>query len=210
MLIAYNLAFGDKKANDMHESDISKFVTKKLTLARLAHEDGFKLQEPSMLDLLDTVHENIVLPTSYKIADSYINKILMGTRSKFKKKFDSTEFTVESKTYFPRNFTKHKLITTQEFDLKYASSFFFAPELVKYKFLGHIVNDYLINSYILQGIYSTQEFNMELFKVYDRFRCLRYPNYRMLHMGVDESKQPADLSMLKSLKSIQNAHEEEC
>jgi len=153
----------------------------------LAQRLGFELTEFMLGEILSTLVEDPLLPSSYIVLESYFNFFLIkfyqrGLISKEDAMFKEYKMVLpEYKASNVKNFLKYRLKLTTEFHLLQASSFkIMRGKFLKYKTASWIMNEYLENSFVRQGIYPSNDFDLALFNAEDHSIFLAFLDYRAM------------------------------
>lgn len=184
IFIGFSIIFADDAVDDMHENDIDNWYLHNIELSTTAERFGFVLNEDDILDLLHTANEDPVLPLSYRMIDNYI-KIFLEKQQNF---HQVSTYEYSTGSYQPninyetvQNFTKYKITLKKEFEQEFFKSQFSKRyDLVRFKSVGLILNEYLATSLFTQGLYPLNDYDLFLFKAYNVPVAIQYPSYTFL------------------------------
>ena len=151
LVVAFSIAFSDDAVDEMHEDDVDTWFLVEQDLSTIAEREGFLLNDEDILDLLQNAYEDPILPLSYKLVDSYSRFFLENKKKNhiFVTNYDYNVLGVSDINYdILKNFAKHKLTISRQFEIEYYEANQYRKyELVKYKSIGLIMNEYLLTSF---------------------------------------------------------------
>lgn len=214
IFVGFSIAFSDDSVDDMHENDIDNWYLHNIDLSTAAEREGFVLNDHDIMDLLHTANEDPVLPLSYRMVDGYIKLFLENHQNLHQvKTYDYTTGSYQPRLNYEtvQNFTKYKITLKREFEQEFFKAQFSKRyDLLKFKSVGLILNEYLSTSIFTQGLYPVNDYDLFLFKAHNVPQAIQYPYYTFLFPSkkdiynfemnnYDQTSISVDLNLLENL-----------
>lgn len=183
IFVGFSIIFSDDDLDEMHENDIDTWHLHQADLSTAAEREGFVLTDDDILDLLQNAHEDPILPLSYRMVDGYANIFL--NKQKNLHKVEKYEYDLGGMNMINveavKNFAKHKVTIKKEFEKEFFKSKFMKRyDLIRFKTLGLVINEYIATSFFTQGIYPINDYDLSLFKAHEIPVTIQYPSYTCL------------------------------